>query len=180
MKPVNTTQVYLGIGSNIGDRMVFIQKAIDAIARLDGCRLIQVAPVFETKPVGYAEQGDFLNTVVMVETSLTPDELLQQTQTIEHDLHRVREIHWGPRTIDIDILFYGKCRIESDTLTIPHPLLHQRGFVLAPMYSIAKDYVHPVLGKTIAELYDELADEVGNCKMLKEWEFANENWQYSD
>jgi len=149
---------YIALGSNVGDRRDYIEKAISAIDALVSCNVLEIAPIIETKPQGYTEQADFLNTVIAVETSLTSEELLRNMLEIELQLDRKRTIHWGPRTIDIDILFYGHEIIEQADLIIPHPRLHERDFVLIPMYSLNKDFIHPVLGLTIEEIYYKKCD----------------------
>jgi 2-amino-4-hydroxy-6-hydroxymethyldihydropteridine diphosphokinase len=109
--------------------------------------------------MGYREQDDFVNAVVEIETGLSPDELLDQCRSIEEELGRVRTIRWGPRTIDVDLLLYGTVVIETPELTIPHPLLHSRRFVLAPLCEIAPQAFHPKLQKTASDLLRELVDQ---------------------
>jgi 2-amino-4-hydroxy-6-hydroxymethyldihydropteridine diphosphokinase len=144
---------YIALGSNIGDRRDYIEKATQAIDLLPECKVLEVAPIIETKPQGYTEQPNFFNTVIAVETSLTAEELLRNMLEIELQLDRKRTIRWGPRTIDIDILFYGQEIIEQSNLVIPHPRLHERDFVLIPMRSLNKDFIHPILGQTIEQIY---------------------------
>jgi 2-amino-4-hydroxy-6-hydroxymethyldihydropteridine diphosphokinase len=139
--------VYLGLGSNIGDREGHLRAAIE---RLEGVR--RVSPIYETEPVDYAEQGWFLNLVVEAETNVFPMQLLARTARIERELGRVRRIAKGPRTIDIDILLYGNRVVESERLVIPHARMAERRFVLAPLADLSPELRHPVLGKTIREL----------------------------
>lgn len=114
--------------------------------------ILRVSTLIETKPVGGPPQGNFLNGVVEIETTLTPRDLLKRLQEIEESLGRVRAERWGPRTIDLDILLYGDQVIHEPDLVIPHPLMHERRFVLQPLAQLAPDLRHPVLGKTVAEM----------------------------
>jgi 2-amino-4-hydroxy-6-hydroxymethyldihydropteridine diphosphokinase len=139
--------VYLGLGSNIGDREGHLRAAIE---RLEGVR--RVSPIYETEPVDYTEQGWFLNLVVEAETELFPMQLLGRTARIEREMGRVRTLPKGPRTIDIDILLYGGSVVQSKRLVIPHPRMAERRFVLAPLADLAPELRHPVIGKTIREL----------------------------
>lgn len=142
--------VYLGLGTNIGDRKRNLRAAIKAMA--PGARVEAESRVYETPAWGYKDQPDFLNMVVKAETGLQPDDLLAYLKRIERRLGRIATFRWGPRLIDIDILFYGDGVWNSSGLIIPHPRLHERAFVLVPMMDIAPDLVHPVLGQTIRQL----------------------------
>jgi len=124
--------VALSLGSNLGDSAATLQGAIDALASADGLELIAVSRVFETDPVGGPEQDDYLNAVAIGRTALEPHALLALTQSIEQDFHRERTVHWGPRTLDIDILALGEVVLHDPDLQIPHPRAHERGFVLVP------------------------------------------------
>ena len=116
------TEAYLSLGSNMGDRLQNLSRAVSILRRADeGIFVSDVSPVFETAPVGYTEQDDFLNICVRIETDLEPLALLAVCQRVEQALHRERKIHWGPRTIDVDILTYGDLKMTSQVLTIPHP-----------------------------------------------------------
>jgi 2-amino-4-hydroxy-6-hydroxymethyldihydropteridine diphosphokinase len=145
---------YLGLGSNLGDKKDNCRKAIALLERAG--RVASVSSLYCTEPVGDVEQEDFVNAVVELDTGLSPDELLGQCRAIEEALGRARTIHWGPRTIDVDILLYGMVVIETPELTIPHPLLHCRRFVLVPLCEIAPQVFHPKLQKTAADLLREL------------------------
>jgi len=142
--------VYIGIGSNLGDRLANIDKALSLLS--SKCKIIKKSSIHETEPVGYKEQGKFLNGVVSVETELKADELMEFLLDIEKKLGRIREIKNGPRIIDLDILFYGDEVIDSDKLIVPHPKLHERLFVLEPLNEIAPEFIHPVLKKSVKEL----------------------------
>ncbi|ADL13286.1 2-amino-4-hydroxy-6-hydroxymethyldihydropteridine diphosphokinase [Acetohalobium arabaticum] len=148
------TTVYLSLGSNKESREEYLQRAIKKLQDHSGIRVIASSPVYETKPVGYTDQDDFLNLVLEVKTTLASLELLDYIQEVELELDRTREIRWGPRTIDIDIILFGEKEIESERLTIPHPRFHKRAFVLVPLLDLTDEVVYE--GKTAAELLDEL------------------------
>lgn len=143
---------YLGLGSNVGDRLEQLESAIKILDNVDGVQVSQISPVYETEPVGYVEQPNFLNLCVEVKTTLTPQQLLQQCFYTEQQLHRVRDIRWGPRTLDVDILLYENEIIEEETLTVPHPRMRERAFVLTPLNDIAADVVEPRTQLSIGEL----------------------------
>ena len=125
---------YLSLGSNMGDRVGNLSRAVALLDRPEeGIFVELVSPVFETKPVGYTEQDDFLNICLKVITDLSPMELLSACQKVEQELHRERKIHWGPRTIDVDILTYDDIKMDTERLTIPHPRMEERGFVQVPL-----------------------------------------------
>ncbi|WP_313568171.1 2-amino-4-hydroxy-6-hydroxymethyldihydropteridine diphosphokinase [Acetoanaerobium noterae] len=134
-------KAFLSLGSNMGDRLEYLSKAIDKIAQIQGCNILNKSRVYETEPWGYENQEAFLNLCISIETSLSPYELLESLQTIELELDRVRKIHWGPRTIDIDILLFDDIICEDDKLTIPHPRMSERAFVLIPLYDIEKNLI---------------------------------------
>ena len=123
-------QAYLGLGSNIGDRKQQLLKAIDLIGNIKGIKVTKQSSIYETAPIGYTDQPNFLNLCLEIETELSPQQLLKHCLDIEQQLHRVREIRWGPRTLDIDILLYSDNIIETDNLSIPHPRMQERAFVL--------------------------------------------------
>lgn len=143
-------EVLIGIGSNLGNRENNIKAALDLIG--EKCKILKISSTYETEPVGYKAQGLFLNCAIQIETGLEPEELLGFLQSIEKKLGRTKAIKNGPRTIDLDILFYGSRIIKEANLVIPHPRLHERLFVLAPLSEICPDFVHPESKKSIGEI----------------------------
>ncbi|KXS45983.1 MULTISPECIES: 2-amino-4-hydroxy-6-hydroxymethyldihydropteridine diphosphokinase [unclassified Candidatus Frackibacter] len=150
--------VYLSLGSNLGDREEYLRDAIIKLKDNKAIELKKVSSIYQTDPVGYTEQPDFLNLVVKVETFLNPIELLDYIQKVELDLERVRDIRWGPRTIDIDIILFGERKVNTERLTIPHMRFHERAFVLAPLAELTTEVVYD--GKTATELLDHLSTEL--------------------
>lgn len=134
---------YLGLGSNVGDRAAQLDEAIRILNATNGITVTKVSPIYETEPVGYVDQPQFLNLCLEIQTSLTAQALLQVCMETEQQLHRVREIHWGPRTLDVDILLYGNHIIDEADLIVPHPRMLERAFVLIPLNDIASDVVEP-------------------------------------
>lgn len=154
-KPVST--VYLGLGTNLGDREKQLSTALDLLER-DGVRILRRSSVYETEPVELREQPWFLNLVVEAETTFTPRELLRHSLAIERDMGRERVTRNGPRIIDIDVLFYRDAIFETPDLQIPHPRMADRRFVLAPLAELAPDLVHPTTGTTIQKMLETLQD----------------------
>ena len=144
--------VYLGLGSNLGQREKNIATALDQLNAHDAITIQQVANQYETVAVSQYQQPNYLNSAVKITTILTPEELLNVTEGIETTMGRTSKGLGDPRIIDIDILFYNDDVISSDRLTIPHALAHERLFVLNPLMDIAADYIHPILNRTISEL----------------------------
>ncbi len=149
-------KVYISIGSNLGDKEGNLNAAIELLNGDELCRVKGISSFIITAPVGGVEQEDFLNGALEIKTLRTPEELLALIQEIEGKLKRIRTVHWGPRTIDLDILYYDREVMNTDTLTIPHPEIKNREFVLKPMCEIAPGYIHPIFGKTNYQLYQEL------------------------
>jgi 2-amino-4-hydroxy-6-hydroxymethyldihydropteridine diphosphokinase len=137
------TRALIGLGSNVGDRLQFLQRAVKQLGETIGAQVRDVSSVYETEPVGPAAQAWFLNAVVVVDTSLSPVTLLQQTQAIERALGRETTYHWGPRTIDLDIVLYGDTQVNTAALTIPHAELCQRAFVMIPLLELVPGLVLP-------------------------------------
>lgn len=158
-------EIYIALGSNLGDRLANIRKAIELMKR-EGIEIIDESSIYETEPVGYREQEWFLNSVIKGGTELSPRRLWKRLEKIEKSMGREREIKWGPRIIDLDILFYENKVLNGKQLQIPHPELHKRKFVLVPLKQIAPKLVHPVLRKTISELLRDLKDN-SQVELLK-------------
>lgn len=162
---LNMESVYLGIGSNLGDRESNLRNAVEKLGEYAG-KILKVSSVYETEPWGFKSDEKFLNMVVELETSLKPSGLLGRLLMIESMMGRLREgKQYSSRIIDIDILFYGNLGCYTKALEIPHPKLHERKFVLAPLAEIVPDLVHPVLKKSITQLLSECSDK-GNVIRL--------------
>lgn len=144
------TFVYLGLGANQGERLCNFARAVAALPPLVATR--RLSSVYETPPWGYLDQPAFLNQVIEAETSLPPLALLEHLKQVEQQVGRQPTFRYGPRLIDLDILFYGDLILETPGLTIPHPNLHTRAFVLVPLAELSPGFLHPKLGKTIADL----------------------------
>lgn len=149
---------YLGLGSNLGDKKGYLDNAVRSLDEAKGCHVEKVSSYQVTKPYGGVEQDDFLNACLILKTLLTPEELLEKLHEIEQSAHRERIVHWGPRTLDLDILMYDDVVMETDELVIPHVEMHLRSFVLNPLREIAPNKRHPVIGKTVSQLADSLTE----------------------
>lgn len=148
--------VYIGFGSNIGDRLSYIQNAIQHIAQTKGIIIHKISSLYKTSPVGYDAQDDFLNGVVAIQTDLPPLNLLHTLKQIETSVGRQHRSRWGPREIDLDILIYADVCQKTTEITIPHPEMHLRRFVLVPLVELAPDIVHPIFKETIQNLLNNL------------------------
>ena len=149
----------IALGANLGDRMATLRAAIERISRLGA--IIKVSSVYETDPVGYLDQPAFYNAVLLIDTNLEPGTIMQSLLAIEAELGRVRTFANAPRAIDLDLLLYGDEIRETPALTLPHPRMHERAFVLVPLAEIEPDLIHPRLNKSIAELLELLPEKEG-------------------
>ncbi len=149
-------KIFLGLGSNVGDRKSYIKKAIFFLKQK--IKNIKSAPIYKSRAYGFKNQEYFLNTAVSGYTDLPPEELLKFIKDVEKKVGRVYRFHWGPREIDIDILFYGDLIYKSDNLVIPHPYIHERDFVLKPLCDLECNFKHPELNKTIYQLLKEIKE----------------------
>lgn len=138
---------FIGLGSNLNDPLAQVRLALDELGQIEGCRLVATSSIYRSAPVGPQDQPDFINAVAQISTSLSPLALLDQLQRIEQDHQRVRDRHWGPRTLDLDILLYGQELIHCNRLDIPHPYLPERNFVLYPLAEIAPNLLIPDMGE---------------------------------
>ena len=150
------SKVMVGVGSNLGDREFLIRKAIEAMRDLPGTAVIGVSSLYDTDPVGDVEQPPYLNAVAWIETTLEPRELLWQLLLIEQRMGRVRSQRWGPRPIDLDLLFYEDRIVAEPDLTVPHPESHKRAFVLLPLAELDPDFVHPASGESVRKMLRKL------------------------
>lgn len=149
--------VYVGIGTNLGERQANIDRALELLKEHEEIEILAVSKIIETEPVGGPPQGPFLNGILKIKTDLLPLEILSQLKMVERRLGRVKKDQDGPRTMDLDILFYDDVVIvDGKSLQIPHPRLHERSFVLEPLAEIAPDFIHPRLKKSVKTLLDEL------------------------
>ncbi len=155
LSPMN--KVYLLLGSNEGDRQGWLLKARTSVTECIGT-IQRLSSVYETAPWGLSDQPAFLNQVLEISTDMTPDQLLQVVNKIEHQLGRQRTVAWGQRTLDLDILFYNEEIIDTPTLKIPHPQIHNRRFTLVPLTELTPDFIHPVLKKSCKSLLAECPD----------------------
>ncbi len=153
------SKAYLSIGSNKGDKEGYLNQAIDSLYDDDCCRVLAVSNFIETVPYGPVEQDNFLNGCVEIETLYTPQDLLKCVNQIEAEANRTREVHWGPRTLDIDIVLYENDIIQESNLLIPHIEMHKREFVLEPLKQIAPYAIHPIFNKTVSQLLEEIKPE---------------------
>ena len=170
------TRCLIALGSNLGDRLEHLRAGLAGIRDTDGIEIVAVAPLYETAPVGGPEhQGPYLNTALLAETSLDAAELLALLHRIEAGRERERTVHWGPRTLDLDLLVHGDLVSDDPALQVPHPRQHERRFVLVPVCDVAPDLVHPRLGRTMRDLLDDLPVEPGDLTAIDDnWHLTTE------
>lgn len=149
---------YLALGSNMGEKHHFIREAVEKIQEIEGCIVEKVSDLIETEPYGGVEQDSFLNGALKMRTLLEPEELLSEMNRIEAEAGRERLIHWGPRTLDLDMIFYDDLVTEEEHLLLPHPDLDNRSFVLEPLMQLCPYKHHPVTGKTVKQMLQELKE----------------------
>ena len=147
---------YIGVGGNMGDKQKNIEMALDLISNSYHTKIIKKSKLYKTKPVGYLNQDDFLNSAIEIKTLLTPLELVRFLLSIEKGLKRERVIRWGPRTVDLDVLLYDDVISSIDEIILPHPRMQDRMFVLEPLCEIAPYIIHPILNKTISQMKKEI------------------------
>ena len=152
--------VYLSLGSNKGDRVGYIQQATSILDGIDGISLVRTSAFYESEPWGVDTKNWFVNAMIEINTTLSPQKLLETVNKVEAQLGRNREVegHYGDRTLDIDIIFYDNDIVNDENLIIPHKFFHQRAFTLVPMLELAPNFVHPTLKKTVLQLHEELED----------------------
>lgn len=152
---------YIALGTNMGERYNNLVDAVNLLKEETEIHLVKSSSIYETVPVGYTEQDDFLNMVISIRTTLSPYELLEVCLRIEKDLGRKREIKWGPRIIDLDILLYNQENIEAENLSVPHPRMHERAFVLAPLLEIDSSIILANQEKSLKDYFNMNADKEG-------------------
>ena len=160
---------YIGLGTNMGDREAHLRDAILELAAMPENEIVSLSSIYETDPVGYLDQGKFLNLVVGLHTELDAQSLLTTCMEIEQKLGRKREIRWGPRTIDLDILLYNQENIVTKNLIVPHPRMLERAFVVIPLVEIDKDIVLPNMEKPLREVMEDLPEKEG----VRIWKLKN-------
>lgn len=152
---------YLSIGSNMGNRLKAFQRAIQLLDKINAIRVVASSSIYETDPVGYTNQACFLNAVIKISTSLQPEDLLQTCLLIEKKLGRKREIRWGPRTLDLDILLYNQENIETESLIVPHPRIQERAFVIIPLMELDPNIKLPNVNAALDDILNQIPDKEG-------------------
>ena len=152
-------KAYLGIGSNLGDKKAYIEEAVEKISRNTKIRKVRVSDLITTEPYGGVEQDEFLNGAIEIETLYTPLELLHFLQKLEKEAKRERKVHWGPRTLDLDVLFYEGFVSDESELIVPHPDMQNREFVLQPLSQLCPYLLHPLFGKSVRQMLTELQEK---------------------
>lgn len=154
-------EAYLALGSNMGDRELYLKNALISLSNNSSIKIVNISSIYETDPIGYADQNEFLNMVIQVKTDLTAFELLEVTQTIEKKLERKNDVKWGPRTLDLDILLYNHENIETEQLIVPHPRMFERSFVLIPFFELNSNAVNPTTQVPVSVIIEQLSDKKG-------------------
>lgn len=152
---------FIALGSNLGDRFLYLEKAVVQLNNHECVELINTSSIYETDPIGYEEQSAFLNMVIKIRTSLSSLSLLTLLQEIERGHGRKRDIRWGPRTLDLDILLFNQENIETEQLEIPHPRMTERAFVMIPLFEVDHDVQLPNQAHSISSIIDSLQDKEG-------------------
>ena len=160
---------YISLGSNIDDRLGYLHDAVHLLQQDQKIDVNAVSSVYETDPVGYTEQENFLNIVIQVNTSYQAEELLKKCLGIEQTLGRKREIRWGPRTVDLDILLYNQDNIETEHLSVPHPRMHERAFVIIPLVEIEPNIQLPTMDRPLSVVLERMTDKEG----VRLWKLKN-------
>ncbi|SVC60807.1 uncharacterized protein METZ01_LOCUS313661 [marine metagenome] len=158
---------YIGIGSNLGTSGENCVEAIEKISTNDHIKIISKSSFYKTAPIGDIEQDWFINSVIRVDTKLNPKELLLTLLNIESEMGRMRKEKWGPRLIDLDLLFYDKLILNQEGITLPHPEIQKRNFVLVPLNEISENLTHPILKKTVKTLLQESSDDTEVKKLTR-------------
>ena len=151
-------RVFISIGSNLGDRVANCREAVRRLAGYDGLRVVKTSSLYETEPWGVTDQGPFINAAVEIDTGLAPDALIDLLKGVEAGMGRTEGRRWGPRLIDLDIIFYGDRVVDEASLKVPHPSADERAFVLVPLNEIAPGFTHPASGRKVSELLRVLPD----------------------
>jgi 2-amino-4-hydroxy-6-hydroxymethyldihydropteridine diphosphokinase len=152
------SRIFIGLGSNLGDRAKYLHRALSEMADLHQTAVVKFSSVYETEPIGVKEQPKFLNMVVEVDSTLRPDELVRELKEIEHRIGRTYSEHWGPREIDLDLLYYGGEMLNETALQVPHPEISNRRFVLVPLKEIASEFQDPLRHLSVQELLQRCSD----------------------
>lgn len=154
-------EAYVAIGSNMGNREDYLIKAVQKLNLHPSIGVVNFSSIYETDPIGYTDQAEFLNMVIKLNTDLSAFQLLHVLQNTETEFNRKREVKWGPRTLDLDILLYNHENIVAEHLIVPHPRMHERAFVLIPLYEINENISIPTLKKSLSTIIDQLSDKEG-------------------